>query len=114
MVTPARIMQSEHRWQEITVPLANGSSAPVVAELSEDGIFGVHQSVTVPGRWTVTHIPTLFAITRTARTREVAWSFVSVLRTFPWDWSKSDLRYFAAQRIMLGPEQWEWIESIKD
>ena len=92
----------------------NGSSTTVVAELSGDGIFAVHQSVSVRNRWTVTHIPTLFAVTRNRRTRAEAWLTVEGLRTLLWDWTKSDLRYLAAQREILEPEQKNWIQSLID
>lgn len=109
-------MTAETHHGMLTVPIGsvgrNGNVATVTAEFSDDELFAVHETPDSRYLFTVTHVPTLRAMTRIQESREAAWAVVERLRGMGWNWARDDVRYFLLQQVKLSPKQSAWLTEV--
>ena len=108
--------ESETHFGLLTVPIGstgrNGEVKTVNAEFSDDDLFAVHLSADKEYLFTVTHVPTLRAMTRIQKTRADAWAVVERLRGLGWNWTFEEVKYFMGKMQKLGPKDQAWLKEI--
>lgn len=86
----------------LTLSRRNGDNdVPVVVNIIESELFAVHRSIGEDRKhlWTVTHVPTLTAITDSCVNRNQAFGIIRSLLDLAWDWNSEDVRYYRNQLL---------------
>ena len=111
------LQDAPRRTEKIWLPRRNADPPNIIvtAEISEDGLFAVHPTIEegAEAYWTVTHVPTLCALTTRCLRAAMGWSIVAALRSIGCDWSSAEPRYYAAEFAKADPEQAKFLDSLR-